>query len=236
MKTVSLIRESLWNKADWQGLGFVAFPASPPILALIFGKRDPAKRIFSFWEEELGKIDEADSLRICIIRHVDKRNPHHYRVVIGSNIEQANVGKSDAFFAVSRIHTMTPDSSQNLDSFLHAYGHFGAYFVAPAVVDSSGQYPESIGDLSLQKSELIVREAWEIGSNDLDGVGILPDDQPILPDGISDPPVNELLEWKRRNMREDNGNQPIPKPASRQEKRKKDKRKRKKSRNSRKGK
>ena len=113
-------------------MGVVAFADSPPILALAFRERDPARRIFGFWEEEIGKVDEAEVLRICIIRHVDRNNPHHYRVVIGSNLEKANLGKGDFFAMMSRIHTMTPEASRNLDSFLEAYHNVGAYFVAPA--------------------------------------------------------------------------------------------------------
>ncbi|WP_417748713.1 hypothetical protein [Rosistilla oblonga] len=200
-RTLSLIRESLWNKADWQGLGVVAFPDSPPILALIFGKRDAAKRIFELWEEQLGKVDESEALRITVIRHVDTNNPHHYRVVVGSNIESENIGKAGAIFSLSRIHTMTPNSSQNLESFLKAYRDFGAYFVAPAIVDDSGQYPESIGDFSILKRELIVKEAWEVGRNDFDSVGILADDKPAIPTDVGNPPVHDLLKWKRSNER-----------------------------------
>ncbi len=197
LQTLSLIRESLWSKADWKGVGVVAFADSPPILALIFGQRDPARRIFSLWEEELGKVDDSESLRISIIRHINKHHPHHYRVVIGLNLERAGQTKRAPIFTISRVHTMTPKSSQNLDSFLHAYRDVGAYFVAPAVVDGSAQFPESIGDFSILKRGLTVRNAWEIGRNDFDQVGILPDDQPAIPEGVIDAPIKELLDWKQ---------------------------------------
>ncbi len=201
-KTLSLIREPLWDKAKWQGTGFVAFGDSPPILALIFGEREPAGRIFGYWDVEIGKIDEAEALRICIIRHVDKTSPYNYRVVIGSNLERADRGKGDFVAMMSRIHTVTPKTSQNLDAFLEAYRNVGAYFVAAAVVDSSGRYPEPIGDVRILKRELIVKEAWEIGRNDIDSVGILPEDQPTIPDGVDDQTVNDLLAWKRSRAEE----------------------------------
>ncbi len=238
MKTLSLIRESLWNKAAWKGLGFAAFQDSAPILAIIFTERDPANRIFSLWEQELGKTDENEALRISIIRHFDKHHSHHYRVVIGSNVEQAKLERSAAFFAVSRVHTMTPESSQNLDSFLQAYRDVGAYFVAPAVVGGNGQFPEPIGAFSILKRELIVREAWEIGLNDLDRPGIQPGDQPTIPDGVNNAPVKELLESKRTRLTGARSNKTTvgsrsPSHKSQKEKRKIGKRRRQQSRKSR---
>jgi hypothetical protein len=197
-RTLSLIREALWNRANWRGMGMAVFPDSPPVLSLIFGKRDPATCIFGYWQDEIGKVDEAEALRICIIRHVNRHKPHHYRVVIGSNFERAELGKQDFFAVMSRIQTMTPDSGENLGSFLEAYHQFNAYILAPAVVDGSGQYPESIGDFQILKRELFVREAWEIGRNDIDCVGIQLGDQPIVPDGVDNPPVREVLEWEHQ--------------------------------------
>jgi len=240
LKTMSLIRESLWNKADWQGLGVVAVPGSVPILAIIFRERDPANQIFSLWEQELGNVDETEALRVCVIRHIDKHHPHHYRVVLGSNIERVRLQSDAVFFAVTqRVHTMTPDSSQNLDAFLEAYRDVGAYYVAPAVIGHGGQYPERIGEFQILKREVIVREAWEIGRNDPDSAGVLPQDDPIIPDGVSTAPVQDLLELKRTGTAETKprgktGQSPSASSKSRKGKRKRETRKRQESRKSRK--
>ena len=239
IKTLSLTRVSLWDKAEWNGLGFVVLPDSPLILALLFGKREPARQIFSSWKRDLGEIDESEALRISIIRHIDKHHPHHYRVVLGSNVERAKLRKDTPFFTVmQRVNTMTPNTSQNLDSFLEAYRSVGAFCVAPAVVAVDGQYPEPIGDFSILKRELIVREAWEIGINDIDGMGLLPDDEPFIPDDVSDAPVNKLLELMRdQSSKADPKLSKASKKASlsraRKEKRKREKRKRGQTRKSR---
>jgi hypothetical protein len=197
VKTLSLIRETLWTNAKWRGVGFVACPNALPILALVFGNREAAGQIFKLWEQELGRIDEADALRVCIIRGINKREPHHYRVVLGSNLESAIVKSDAAFLAVAqRIHTMTPSSSENLESFLSAYEASAGYLLAPAVIDSSGRYPEPIGDSGIKKRLLFVRDAWTVGVNDFDGAGIQPSDDPIIPDGVTDAPVKQLLERK----------------------------------------
>ena len=45
--------------------------------------------------------------------------------------------------------------------------------------------------------KLYLRDAWAVGKNDLDSVGILPDDDPIIPADKPNAPVLELLEGKR---------------------------------------
>jgi hypothetical protein len=134
---------------------------------------------------------------------------------------------------------MTPASSQNLDAFLKAYSDVGAYYLAPAVVGHGGQYPEPIGESRILKRELIVREAWEIGRNDPDGAGILPGDDPIVPDGVSKAPVKELLDSKRTRFAEAERKKEITRSPSssaksRKEKRKKEKQMRQQVRTSRK--
>lgn len=240
MKTLSLIREPLWNKANWNGLGVVAVKGYTPILTLTFQKREPAKQIFRLWEKEIGEIDEAEALRVCIIRHINKQCPHHYRVLLGHDIKRARRQSNTDFIAVAqRVQTMMPSSSRNLDSFLHAYAEVGAYYLAPAVMSHNGLYPEPIDEFRILKRELDVREAWEIGLNDLDGAGILPGDEPIIPKDAKTVPVQELLKLKRSRPAEATANQNTSKSSSsssksRTEKRKKDKRKRQQTRKSRK--
>ena len=52
------------------------------------------------------------------------------------------------------------------------------------------------------KRHLNVREAWEIGINDIDVAGVVPDDDVQIPGGREvDAPVLQLLEWKRQKSR-----------------------------------
>ena len=49
-------------------------------------------------------------------------------------------------------------------------------------------------------NNVIFREAWEVGLNDIDSVAVLPDDDPIIPDNHQcDAPVLEVLRKKRSN-------------------------------------
>ena len=232
VKFLSIIRESLWNKAKWIGTGFVVAPGYLPILALIFTEQEPARQIFNFWKEELGTNDQFDSIRVSIIRRLNTEESHSYRVVLGTNIDRADFGKVDFVQMVSRMQTMNPKSGENLDRFLEAYRSLGAFNLAPAFIKEGENFPQPIGDVRILKNHLTVREAWEIGVNDIDSVGILPNDRPIIPPGTDTPPVEALLNLKRRNAqeiaeREENNRVKIKNEHARHEKLKKSKEKRK---------
>ena len=200
MQSLSLIRETLWNRAGWVGTAYFTMPddSAPPVLALVFKDEESAKQIFGGWRQELGVEDESDTLRVTIIRGIDQGNPFNYRVVIGINLPKDSAGLGTRYTSViSRINTMTPTSDDNLVRFLKAFEKCGLYVLSFAVADAGSPFPRlSLVD-ALGKRELQVREAWQVGRHDLDSVGITSDDVPVVPAAVQDPPVRELIEWKR---------------------------------------
>ena len=51
-----------------------------------------------------------------------------------------------------------------------------------------------------EAAKLHLRDAWQVGRNDLDSVGILPSDDPIIPNDQPEAPVLELLRIKREHQ------------------------------------
>jgi len=201
MKTVSLIRESLWDKAEWHGTAFLTSMDSsrPPVLAPTFKDPDVAKQIFMQWLNELGNRDEDDRLRISIVRGINKKKPYHYRVVVGSNPNTSFSSPGIRFVAVvNRVHTLEPSSHENLERFLQSYNSFGHYFLAPAIANKDMTSIHPMLDYCISKREIHVKDAWEIGKNDLEGTAIHEDDDPIIPEGVTNPPIFELLQIKRK--------------------------------------
>jgi hypothetical protein len=199
IRTVSLIRLSLWNEASWCGTAFVisARNSAPPYMGLLFRKFSPADTIFKHWHSELGPRDESNKLRVSIIRGVSKANAFAYRVVLGSNPDStfAEAGIKRAV-TVSRVHTMEPSSNENLMRFLGSYKEWKGYFLTFGVLQDN-QVSLAWAN-QVHKQELIVRDAWEIGPNDIEVVAIREDDDPIVPDGKPDAPVLRVL----RNLRQ----------------------------------
>lgn len=91
---------------------------------------------------------------------------------------------------------MTPQTSKNLDNFKEAYAHFGYYLFAPGAMGTDG-LPDIFFSHGIVKKEISFRQAWEVGPNDLDSVLIDADNEPIIPRGITSPPIRELLEKKK---------------------------------------
>jgi hypothetical protein len=93
---------------------------------------------------------------------------------------------------------MTPTSSDNLERFLAAYDKSGSYLVGIGVIDRRNpRVPEPMRHGYVLKKTLQVREAWTIGVNDIDGAGVLSeDDVPIPPGRENNAPVLELLQRK----------------------------------------
>jgi hypothetical protein len=199
IEMASPIREAFWNEAGWVGNGFIWFEGEgvAPIFAPIFQNEIAATKIFENWHREYGEIDQNDAIRITIIRGISKANPCWYRVVIGGDFgESGGADGKKLVVVMSRHQTMTPDSDKNLTTFLSAYRAAGRYVVGPCIWSADGQ-PVPIGERVIGKTKLHVRDAWQIGVKDIDGIGILPTDDPIIPSEQPGAPVLELLRQKR---------------------------------------
>jgi len=201
METVSLIRDSLWNRAGWMGTAFIMDRENRmrPILALVFTDEAAGREIFAHLRSELGGDDNVERLTVTIIQGISATKPHSYRVVIGSSFDEA-AAKSDTKYKMfrSRLNTMVPITSTNLQLFLESYAAKGEYLLAPAIGRGSETFPDLLADVGIVKRRLRVREAWQIGRNDLDIVGVDGDDDPIIPpEQTARAPVLAVLRWKR---------------------------------------
>jgi hypothetical protein len=133
-----------------------------------------------------------------IVRGIRKDNPAAYRVVIGANFDRAEaVGK--IIMMVTRMKVMEPATTQHLDQFLNSIESAPEYLLVPAHIESGRS---SIGfRLAIQKSELVVRNAWEIAVDDIDVMGLSPDDDPVIPAGVENPPCKEVLAFLKSRQR-----------------------------------
>jgi len=170
----------------------------PPCIGLMFKNEDGARKIFKEWRYRLGERDEKEALRICVVTGIDKHNPAHYRVHVGTNLNAyERIGEQGQVVMVSRIQTMTPDSDKNLSMFLKTYEKYGVFCLLPAILEEGLVEPKVIRELVLFKKAIIVKPAWQIGDNDEDLVVLQPDDEPIIPKDIKNAPVLRALERKK---------------------------------------
>jgi hypothetical protein len=200
IRTISLIRTRLWERAGWAGTMFVTYEQdiSPPILGLIFKNPEIGREIFHELRNALGSVDEMEQLRISIIRGIHRLETHAYRVVIGSNVVIENAD-SGLHLMHSRMNEMIPHNSKNLDRFLHSLGKNDAFWLVPAYASEDfdgSQTPQLDLQNRLLLHQVVLMQAWQIGPNDPECVAIHADDDPIIPESEINPPIKKLLELR----------------------------------------
>lgn len=198
-RVLSTINVPLWDRANWGGVGFVIAEGYPPFLRFGFHDYEAGKAIFLEWRERYGRRDLKEALRITIVRGVDRGSPAAYRVIVSSEIK-GPIEPGKMFYLTARICLMEPTDTANLERFLEAQSHSGTYVITPSSLSLSMRAQAIDPNLAIEKRNLHVRDAWTIGDNDPDFCGVHPDDDPIIPEGVIDPPVNRALE-RLRSMR-----------------------------------
>jgi hypothetical protein len=141
-----------------------------------------------------GFIKAAEKVRICIIKGIDKNNPYWYSVLIGPYKQPKVLHKH--FVVMTRLHTMNAESHENLNHFLSSFSRAKRFWLAPGYSPENSFSVTPFLELGFMCSEITIRNAWEIGPNELDAVAIIPGSNPIIPNDITDAPVLETLKIK----------------------------------------
>jgi tetratricopeptide (TPR) repeat protein len=194
----AIINPRLWDAAEWKGMMYgVTVPGQPPFLGLIFANASKGEAIFKNWHARFGIEDSQDEIHISVIKGIDRRNPFHYRGHITQRLDTLSAEQGKVFFNNSRMNTMTVDNHRNLEIFFKHLKAYGAYFLVPAVFGESG-LPELRMELAILKQKFHVREAWQIGPHDVDMMAVRPEDDVIIPEGETAPPVHELVKIREK--------------------------------------
>ena len=194
IKTHSIIDVPLWNKAKWMGFGFLIHPREGLGIILAYENIDAGTQIFDKWINKFGREDKLDLIRITIIKGIDESNPYWYRVHLSANIEANNSSQSSNLFVItSRSHEMNANSPDNLNNLLGLFNRLKKYKLYPAKSSQSSSDIKPFFEKGILKTTLIVKDAWEIGENDIDRVVIKENDKPIIPDGNTNAPVLKIL-------------------------------------------
>jgi hypothetical protein len=203
IQVYSIINIPLWDKAGWSAMAYNYSPDEPPYLVFGFSNPEAGRAIFKAWHSRFGNNDEKEYIRISIITGIDKNKPYSYSTVISINPE---VVKKDGFgFMVCRANRMNPDTPHNLNGFLSRFYEMKSYVVMPAFYIKPSLPAEASPDLGIGIKALRVCEAWQIDEHDPDIFGLSPDMDPIIPEGVNDPPIYRAFKsiQKIRESRED---------------------------------
>lgn len=183
----SIINKPLWDAAGWIGLGCLR--TSPLSVALFYENFAAGMQIFKEWNSL--EREENLPLRISIIKGFDKNYPYAYKVHITTALNE--VKEDDKIAICSRIHKMDARDFDNLDKICNEYARAGELIFVPIGLKNGIISPSDLKSLpQVRVRNFVVRNAWEIGPNDVDVVAIDASDNPIIPDGV-EAPVLKLL-------------------------------------------
>jgi hypothetical protein len=187
------IKKLLWKRAFWEGVVFGYDPdRNLPCLGLFFRDGEAGKQIFEEWLTILGNEDVEDRIRVALIKGIDVGSVNSYRLHIRQN-ESENFKASGSQRSVMSMNTtMDPPNTVWRDTFVQQFQSSGAYLLAPASRDSSGEL-KIYGELAILKKTFYIRDAWKIGPGDVDALAFRPDDVVAIPKGQSNPPIHALL-------------------------------------------
>lgn len=181
----SLIDMHLWDLAVWRGVGFVYDRQDATMYVCIcFENVEYGSHIIDQWMHM--QKDSSLPLRISFIEGINIENPTWYRVLITSDPVEFEYDDAKPRYhqIISRIHTMTPSQSTNLENF-KAYRKTGGTIKLCVMQIQDKQMNLDTQRLrsSIVFSNFVFKNAWEIGENEIDTVGVLPTDNPIIPHG-----------------------------------------------------
>lgn len=201
-KWISPIDTHKWDQAMWNGTIFFWSPPEanmpPPMLGLAYQDAAAAQEIFRGLRKRFGEDDIKNDILITIVRGISKKTPASYAVMLGPNPANISASEGKTIGLVSRINRMYPRSTTNLDAFLADYKRHQRFVLIPAYLPNRTAQPEPMYDLPIGKHSLVLKNAWEIGPNDLAASALDLDDPPYIPEDQQDPPILKTLEWLRK--------------------------------------
>jgi hypothetical protein len=131
-------------------------------------------------------------ISLTIVKGINKENPNWYKILVSKKIDKEKMKDGNLMSISSRFHKMEPQENTNLTNLIAGYQHYNKYVLIPAQIDDDMKvrpYPQ----LGILKTELKIMNAWTIGIHDFERVVIAEDDDPIIPDDLSNAPIIEVL-------------------------------------------
>jgi hypothetical protein len=110
--------------------------------------------------------------RVTVVKGISRKHPAAYRVLISGNPEGELAKGKTLQGHLGRFQTMDTPDGRNLRIFLEHYEKHGKYILGFAKMYDLGSRLD--GQATLEKRNLIVREAWSIGVEDIDSMGVQP--------------------------------------------------------------
>lgn len=190
----SIIDNQYWDDAGWSAFGNAMFPDGKLVLFLAYKNIAAGKKIFDSWIKKFGKVDKDEVIRVTIIRGIDANHPHYYKIDISKALDFSKMKRGGNFSLISRGLGVHPESPQNLNNLINAFEFQKKYLLCPASFDPQTGKIELVEDMAILKTELVIKQAWEIGLQDTERSALMGVTNPVIPlDRKLDAPILAVL-------------------------------------------
>jgi len=172
----SVINIEKWDEAKWKGTLFMTNFKDPPYMGFVFQNKQAGIDIFKGWLDRFGKRDQNEEIRIAIIEGEIKGQDPGYTVHINTSIDhvadrilaEGHDFNEALFMTIGRCNRMNPSpNSKYLEMFKSEYSKHKRFMIIPAYINPKGEVEPMI-EFSIEKTEVIFRNADEIKEGDID--------------------------------------------------------------------
>lgn len=166
-----------WDKAGWKGTGFLLDPEERniPYFLLVFSSENEAKKIFKEWQENYGKEDLNNEIRISIVEGDIQGEEKGYSISITPNYDQVTkrmieMGmEGELILGISRTQRSIPkDNFKVFNLFKEQYKKNRKCYLIPAYHNSEKNEFKPFYEYQILKSNLEFRNIKDISMDDID--------------------------------------------------------------------
>ena len=196
-----MIKCNHWDIAKWKGVVYLGDVINKEFIKIgfLFENEEGAKKVFQDLIDNATKEDKNGKIVVSFIKGISKTNIYDYRVMITGKVKIPKDSSENIIINnATRFHQMNCTDDKNiriLESIINSEKDYKISLL-PMIIHNN-QEIKPLWEYEIILKNVTVKQAYEIGKDDLEAAVILRDDNPIIPPHIKNAPINELLELKK---------------------------------------
>ncbi len=166
-------------------------------IGFLFENEEGAKKVFQDLIEYASKDDKEGKIIVSFIKGISKKQKYDYRVMITGKVDVPVIENNIIVNMATRFHQMNCIDDRNISILeeIISHGNNPQISILPMTIHNEKIIP--LWEYEIHINKVNIKQAYEIGKNDLEAAAILKTDDPIIPVNIDKVPIKELLELKK---------------------------------------
>lgn len=198
-----MINVAHWDAAKWKGVIYLGDLENYSFIKIgfLFNNEDGARRVFQDLIDRVGKYDEEERIVLSFIKGINKERIYDYRVMITGKVKvPKNNDKNILIQMMTRFHEMNCKDDKNLGILENVIKNKPntKIVILPMINDNKEQTIKPLWNYEISLKHVNIKNAYEISKEDYEATVIKKDDKPVIPENVTNAPVNELLEVKNK--------------------------------------